>query len=88
MPQVEDVARRAAERIEHAARFLAHARGWRHEHRGIEIALQRDLRADAAAGFARISAPVQPDRLAAAGRDALKPAAAAFGEDDARNFAP
>src|SRR6185436_14487102 len=86
MPEIEYVAGCRTERVKHVAHLLAHPRGRRDEHRWIEVALQRNARADSAACFARIDTPVQSNRFATACRNALQPSAAALGEHDARRF--
>src|SRR3972149_12241014 len=87
MSEVEDVAGCRAERIEHVPRLLAHTINGRSEPGGVEIALQRDLVADAAAGFGGIHGPVESDRIAAGSRDGLEPDAAAAREEN-RKHAP
>ncbi len=82
MAEIEDVTRRATERIEGSAHRLAHARRRRKQRRRIQISLHGHATCGEAARFARVGGPINANGVATALHDGTEPRIAAFRKQD------
>ena len=85
--EVEDMPGTGSKVVQDVLRFPLDRRRRREKGHGIEVALQRDLRADTAARIGEARLPIDAERVGARCGHRLEPLPAALGEEDARHDA-